>query len=321
MSVEQTSSTLPGLVPGPNSLLETQMLGTMISAILYGIVVTLSFDCFKLLFKKNITVPSRPMRRFLVFLILTMFLLSTLSLIQGMLISSTSIFRGYNFPSLPGGAPYVLPFSIWAADAFMLWRCAILYQGIPRLARIALLCFISLVFVAALASGLLLFFTFSESWMRLPTLLIVSSSTLFNVIVSVLIVVRLIRHQIYLRNVLGPGHGSPYTRVMAMTVESASLLILVGIPYVFLVAYQDSAGSMMLLSLLPQICAISTLLIIYRVADGRAAMEMPSEDHDCKNLENPLGNLRFDKRSISLSSIYLPDLYDLDAKPPMLHMP
>ncbi|KDR70157.1 hypothetical protein GALMADRAFT_144837 [Galerina marginata CBS 339.88] len=315
MPVEQTSSTLPGLVPGPNTLLETQMLGTMIAAALYGIVLTLSFDCFKLLFKKNVTVPSRPMRRFLVFLILTMFLLSTLSLVQGVLVSTTSIFQGISFPSLPGGAPYVLPFSIWTADAFMLWRCAILYQGIPRLARIALLCFISLVFVAALASGLLLFFTFSASWMRLPTLLIVSFSTLFNVIVSVLIVVRLIYHQIYLRNVLGPGHGSPYTRIMAMTVESASLLILVGIPYVFLVAYQDTAGSMMLLSLLPQICAISTLLIVYRVADGRAAMEMPSGDFDGKHLEGHLGSLRFDKtRSISLSSVYLPDLYEFDPK-------
>lgn len=69
-----------------------------------------------------------------------------------------------------------------------------------------------------------------------------------------MIVVRLVRHQSYLRKVLGPGHGSPYTRIMAMTVESAALLILVGIPYVFLVGYQNPDGSMMLLSLLPQIC-------------------------------------------------------------------
>jgi len=317
MSVEPNPSTMPGLVPGPNSLFETQMLGTMISAILYGIVVMLCFDCFKLLFKNSndATAPSRPVRRFLVFFILMMFLLSTVSLVQGMLISVTSVFRGYNFPSLPGGAPFVLPFSIWASDGFMLWRCAILYQGIPPFSRTLLLCFISLVWLAAFGSGMSLFF--SPSSMRLPTLLIVSFSTFFNIIISVMIVVRLVRHQSYLRKVLGPGHGSPYTRIMAMTVESAALLILVGIPYVFLVGYQNPDGSMMLLSLLPQICSISPLLIVSRVAQGRATMDMPSEPDEkaWKKMEKHLGlgTLRFDSRTMSMDSILsFPELKDLE---------
>lgn len=286
------------------------MLGTIISAVAYGIVVMLSLDCFKLLFRRNITVPSRPMRRFLVFFISFMLLLSTLALIQGVLVSATSVFRGKSFPSLSGGAPFVLPLSIWASDGFMLWRCAVLYQGISRTARVALLSFISLVFLAALGSGISLFVNPLSG--RLPTLLIISFSTLFNVIICVLIVVRLIFHQIYLRSVLGPGHGSPYTRIMAMTVESAALLIILGIPYVFLVAYQNSNGSMFVLLLLPQICAISPLLIVYRVAQGRAAMQMPAEE----KLGGKLGSLHFDSgstRSSSPDSLYISGLSDLES--------
>jgi hypothetical protein len=104
---------------------------------------------------------------------------------------------------------------------------------------------------------------------------------------------------------------------MAMTVESAALLIVIGIPYVFLVAYQNPDGSMMLLSLLPQICAISPLLIISRVAQGRASMDMPSEDdEDWKKMQIHLGleTLRFDSKTMSMSSISFPDLPDLDTK-------
>ncbi|KAF8908191.1 hypothetical protein CPB84DRAFT_1744363 [Gymnopilus junonius] len=324
VTVERTfsSNSTPGLVPGPNSRYETQMLGTMISAILYGIVVMLCFDCFKLLLKKRskeTTAPSKPMRWFLAFFILMMFLLSTVSLIQGMLVAVTSIFRGYSFPSLAGGAPFVLPFSIWASDGFMLWRCAILYQNIEPFWRTILLCFISLVWLAAFGSGMSLFF--SSPAMRLPTLLIISFSTVFNVAISVMIVIRLVRHQSYLRKVLGPGYGSPYTRIMAMTVESAALLIIVGIPYVFLVGFQNSDGSMMLLSLLPQICSISPLLIVSKVAQGRAAMDMPSEldEKAWKKMEKHLGlgTLQFDSRRLSMDSIMsIPDL----KCPEIIHM-
>ncbi|PPQ96692.1 hypothetical protein CVT26_010244 [Gymnopilus dilepis] len=318
-----TSFSAPGLVPGPNSLYETQMLGTMFAAILYGVVLMLCFECFKRLSKKakerNVDIPSKSMRRFLVFFILVMFLLSTLSLIQGMLVAVTSIFEGNSFPTLPGGAPAVLPFSIWASDGFMLWRCAILYRGIEPFLRTLLLCFISLVWLAAFGSGMSLFF--SSYSMRLPTLLIVSFSTILNIIVSAMIVIRLTRHKIYLRKVLGPGHGSPYTRIMAMTVESAALLIIVGIPYVFLVGIQNQDGSMMLLNLLPQICTISPLLIVSRVAKGRAAMDMPSEldEKAWKKMENHLGlgSLRFDSRTLSMNSIMsFPELKD----PEIVHM-
>ena len=119
MSLEQRMTTFPGLISDHDVLYETQMLGTMISAILYGIVIMLTADCLILLLKKDAAVESRRLQRFLVFFVVSLFLLSTLSLIQGMLISATSIFRGHSFPSLPGGTPFALPFSIWISDGFM----------------------------------------------------------------------------------------------------------------------------------------------------------------------------------------------------------
>ncbi|PPQ93131.1 hypothetical protein CVT25_003663 [Psilocybe cyanescens] len=241
----------PGLVPGSNSLLETQMIGTMIAAIIYGFLVILFIDCSRLLFKKSTAVPSKKLNAFLIFFASLLLLLSTLSLVQGVLVSATSIFGRKSFPSLSGGAPFVLPVSIWTADGFMAY-----------------------------------------------------------------LVGRLILHKKYLKSVLGSGHGSPYTRIMAMTIESATLLILLGIPYFFLVAYQNTNGSMFVLQLLPQICAISPLLIIYRVAQGRAAMQMPLDGGlKQSDVEANLGSLHFKTRSISLSSIESFRIDDVDEKP------
>ncbi|PPQ96714.1 hypothetical protein CVT26_010266 [Gymnopilus dilepis] len=305
MSLEQRTTTFPGLISDHDVLYETQMLGTMISAILYGIVIMLSADCLILLLKRDAAVESRRLQRFLVFFVVSLFLLSTLSLIQGMLISATSIFRGHSFPSLPGGTPFALPFSIWISDGFMLWRCATLYQGITPLSRRILLLFISLVWLAAFGSGLSLFF--KPSKMRLPALLIISFSTILNVVICTMIIARLVFHKIYLRKVLGPGHGSLYTKIIAMTVESAALLILVGIPCMFLVAYQNSNGSMMLLSLLHQICSISPMLIVLRVARGRASVEMPSTARDDRRRTwqkrtEAIESLHFDSRTSTMSN-------------------
>jgi len=59
-----------------------------------------------------------------------------------------------------------------------------------------------------------------------------SLSTLVNIIVAVLIVSRLVYHQRHVRNTLGVQHGSPYTDVITMCVESSALMVIVGSLYV-----------------------------------------------------------------------------------------
>jgi hypothetical protein len=55
-----------------------------------------------------------------------------------------------------------------------------------------------------------------------------SLSTVVNVILAVLIVARLVYHRRYVRNTLGVEHGSPYTNVITMCVESSALMVIVG---------------------------------------------------------------------------------------------
>jgi len=157
--------------------LKVQMLGTIVGAALYGVTVMLYVDCFSLLLRQHrnnlndrIRNPSKNMRHFLFFFISLLLLLATLAEIQAIVVTTVSIFGGPSkVPGLAEGAPVVLPFSVWSSDAFMvselslqenrlslmqdqLWRCAILYQGIPRSFRLTLLAFICLVFLASLGT-------------------------------------------------------------------------------------------------------------------------------------------------------------------------
>jgi len=62
----------------------------------------------------------------------------------------------------------------------------------------------------------------------------ISLSTLANIILAVLIISRLIYHRRYVRNALGVQHGSPYTNIITMCVESSALMVIVSGLYIIL---------------------------------------------------------------------------------------
>jgi hypothetical protein len=51
-------------------------------------------------------------------------------------------------------------------------------------------------------------------------------STFVNIILAALIIFRLIYHRRHVRSVLGAEHGSPYTNIMTMCVESSALMVI-----------------------------------------------------------------------------------------------
>ena len=53
-----------------------------------------------------------------------------------------------------------------------------------------------------------------------------SLSALLNIILAALIVFRLVYHGRYLRNALGLEHGSPYTKIITICVESSALMVI-----------------------------------------------------------------------------------------------
>jgi hypothetical protein len=105
----------------------------------------------------------------------------------------------------------------------------------------------------------------------------ISFSTLVNIILALLIVLRLIHHQRHIRKVLGADHESPYSKVITICVESSALIVIFSGAYTALVFEQAYLSTIPFL-LLPHIFVISPLLIVYRVAQGRAmTTTLPSE--------------------------------------------
>ena len=316
------------LIPGPDVYLEIMMLGTIISAIAYGIVIVLSGNCFLLLQKKRSTYSNR-MRLFLLIYVVVMFLLSTLAIVQSIWGITALIFQDTNLPLLVGASPATLPLAIWGADGFMvgvilshkskasmglqlqIWRCIVLYQDVARGPRILVIFLLSLLSIVSLGRsssprtfvlqvshgvqgcGVVMFLDLDLSSFFAVTVLI-SLSTIVNIILALLIILRLIRHQRYIRKVLGAEHGSPYSKVITMCVESSALIVIISGVYTALV-FEQANGSSIPFLLLPHICVgdlfkfhisdarlrfhfsfvlllqvISPLLIVYRVAKGRA---------------------------------------------------
>jgi len=57
-------------------------------------------------------------------------------------------------------------------------------------------------------------------------LVFISSSAVINIILAALIVCRLVYHRRCVRNSLGVDHGSPYTYIITMCVESSALMVI-----------------------------------------------------------------------------------------------
>ena len=143
--------------------LQLKVLGTLFSAIAYGIVAVLSGNCLYLLQRKRGT-QSHRMRVILLLYVTAMLLLSTLTLFQ-----SICQVIGFMFPPeiLPVGLvdlPITLTLAIWGENGFMvripiprrehrltvlqIWRCVISYQDTsnrPRSLTTVLLSLLSLV--------------------------------------------------------------------------------------------------------------------------------------------------------------------------------
>lgn len=89
-----------------------------------------------------------------------------------------------------------------------------------------------------------------------------------NVLVTIAIVSRLMMYRRRISSVLGSSHGSQYTSVAAMVVESASVYSAFSIVFLVFLALNSPLSSIFLQSLC-QVQISATLLIIFRVASGK----------------------------------------------------
>jgi UDP-N-acetylglucosamine:LPS N-acetylglucosamine transferase len=79
-----------------------------------------------------------------------------------------------------------------------------------------------------------------------------SLSALVNIILAALIVSRVVYHRRYIRNALGVEHGSPYTNIITMCVESSSLMAIASVLFTILY-FGGSAGVHFMMDIIPHI--------------------------------------------------------------------
>jgi hypothetical protein len=81
-----------------------------------------------------------------------------------------------------------------------------------------------------------------------------SLSALVNIILAALIVSRLVYHRRYIRNTLGVEHGSPYTNIITMCVESSALIVIASSLFTILGFVAPGHGGQVMFDIIPHIC-------------------------------------------------------------------
>ncbi|KAF8162561.1 hypothetical protein B0H34DRAFT_691776 [Crassisporium funariophilum] len=219
---------------------KTWLAGMILSAVAYGVVLTLFVLSFIQLVRttnKSNLKTKIPLIIYisLIFLFGTLIVgagarFTQLSFIDGRLIpGGPSAFEQVEF-SIPvdeiANVSYVL--ATWLADGMVVWRCMIIYRscrypswlvmGIPFLAYLASVSIgiLWLIQISTLNpwSATTLNFTAPYFWLSLA----------LNITMTVAITGRLLVYRWRITSVLGGKHGSQYTSVAAMIVESAFLI-------------------------------------------------------------------------------------------------
>ncbi|KZT10948.1 uncharacterized protein LAESUDRAFT_693406 [Laetiporus sulphureus 93-53] len=90
-----------------------------------------------------------------------------------------------------------------------------------------------------------------------------------NILYTFLVTYRLLRIRHAIRAALGPEHSATYTSVVSMLVESAALYYVLAVVYIVPFAVHSYVSNLILLGI-SHVQAIAQLLIILRVAAGRA---------------------------------------------------
>ncbi|KAF8804866.1 hypothetical protein BYT27DRAFT_7105929 [Phlegmacium glaucopus] len=284
--------------------LDLELIGIIISAMIYGGALSLSLSYVPLLLTTSQNI-SRRMRNFLLVYVTFMVAISTVYIITKTIILTQGIFHIHRpnplFYFQIGNVDSTCTIlANWGADGFMLWRCAVLYGGVSRCRRIALIAVLVLLALSSLGMTTGIF----DAIMGTP-FTVTGVTVILNVFTAILITLRILYFERYMRKAIGTERNSPYTMVVIICVESSALIIVFSLIY-FILFFQPTNTLYLPNSnatVGPYICkpsqVLSPLLIIYRVARGRSVTirEQPSESGPA------VSAIRFEPPPLSSGSI------------------
>lgn len=175
-------------------------------------------------------------------------------------------------------ANVIMVLNAWLCDVINVWRCFVIYQGctIPAWVVNAIP---MLLYLASIAFGILFLKqvgTPAQSpWLASGinfTIPYYAMSLALNILVTLLIVLRLLYHRHRITQAIGSGHGSQYTSLVAIIIESAAIYS--SFALAFLVPFGlNSPVAQLFLQALSLIQGLTTFLIIFRIAQGKGYSE------------------------------------------------
>ncbi|TFK42260.1 hypothetical protein BDQ12DRAFT_677901 [Crucibulum laeve] len=158
----------------------------------------------------------------------------------------------------------------WGADGLLIWRCLVIYRsysGTPRWV-VAISCILALLSIGtgifAVVQDIVSIISVAKSvWIYCII------SLLINLVITTMIITKLNAYRHRITKMLGSNHGTLYTNIMAMIIESA-LLTLLSLIFVIASFFISPLSPTLLMQILAQVQVLSPLWIIYRVAKKRA---------------------------------------------------
>ncbi|KAG1732479.1 hypothetical protein EDB19DRAFT_1733592 [Suillus lakei] len=258
--------------------------GAIVTAMFYGVVVVMAFMCWRFLWSR-IRSHATGYRQNIFFLCCAVFFFVLGTMYVAFIAVQTQKTFIYNrlYPggpsafavkafSPPLGVAFLL--SNWCADLLMIWRCVVVYRD-TRFHYIILGLGI-IMFTTSLVTGTHWFIVMSspkksaDGWMSIRFFFPYTCVALaINVSVSLLTVLRLLHHRHRMSKILGPDYGAIYTSFSAIIIESASVYSICSLLYLIPFAVHNPL-SVAFLQILGEAQLVASLLIIYRVAEGKA---------------------------------------------------
>ncbi|KAJ7032812.1 hypothetical protein C8F04DRAFT_1040212 [Mycena alexandri] len=254
--------------------------GVFLSGVAYGILFTITAQALLLFLQ----LPKDKIPRLLIAYVIAMFILASVGFGGNAKFNEMTYIDNRNFPGGPNAytvAFYSTPVNMmafaaytlmsWMADGLVLWRFTLIWDYKYWLSAFPLL-----MFLGSVGSSIALIISIARPGDRFWSeksvqfgLAYWSLSIALNIILTVSIVVRIwiVRRQVH--GLVGGPLSVQYVSIAAMLIESAALYAIWSM--VFLICYaRGTPLQNILLPPLGQVQGIAPLLILFRVAQGRA---------------------------------------------------
>ncbi|KAF8154130.1 hypothetical protein B0H34DRAFT_800023 [Crassisporium funariophilum] len=174
--------------------------------------------------------------------------------------------------------------STWGADCFLMWRCITIYKGSSRQSHRTLKIFISFLVCLLFAASVVVIvknFAAGLTDNARYSYAFICTSLFINFAITSLIVLRLIYFNRNLKKNLGQKSTVLYSGIIAMSVDSAALIVIFDAIFIIIRRIPGVVGlkSRIFIPIYSTVYIIAPLSIIYRVAQAKTLQPTPPKQY------------------------------------------